>query len=122
MLIDLLAQSNQGSYNVEVAARVGLYASVYISALIDINEKALRKNKMDNDFFTVDRKYLEERTTLTKKQQKEIESKLIDFKILKRGSNENQLSIDVVLLASLLMDDDEKFITDVRSAVDITKI
>ena len=64
MLINLISLSNYQSYNVILARTLGLYEAVYLNALIEINEKAIRKNKLQNEHFLVDRKYIQSRTTL----------------------------------------------------------
>ena len=46
MLLDLLSSSNQLSFNIKVAQLVGLHSAVYLSELMAINEKAIRKNKI----------------------------------------------------------------------------
>ena len=54
MLINLVSLSNYQSYNVVIAKTFGLYTAVYLNALIEINEKAIRKNKLEKDHFLVD--------------------------------------------------------------------
>ena len=65
MLIQLLSQSNYGSFNITVAHMLNLETAVYLSELMNINEKALRKNKLDDNQFILDRKYITERTTIS---------------------------------------------------------
>ena len=48
MLIELLSFSNYGSYNVKLANVLGLETAVYLSEIMNINERALRKNKLDD--------------------------------------------------------------------------
>lgn len=114
MLINLLANDNNESYNIYVAKRFGLNTSVYLSILMNINQKAILKGKIENDYFKVDRKYIETRSTLSKKDQLDIDKKLSEFKIISKNS-EDEIKLDIMLLASLLMDDNEHFINDVRS-------
>ena len=63
MLIELLSSSNYVNFNIKVAQILGLKSAIYLSQLMDINEKAIRKNKIEDNFFTIDRKYIESRTT-----------------------------------------------------------
>ena len=44
MLVELLSQSNYQSFNIKLAQLLGLESAIYLSALIDINEKANGKN------------------------------------------------------------------------------
>lgn len=63
MLIDLLSMSNYVNYNVKVAQILGLDAAIYVSELLNINDKALHKNKVKGEYFTIDRMYIQSRTT-----------------------------------------------------------
>ena len=58
MLLDLLSLDNYVSYNIKVAEILGLHAAIYLSELMNINDKAIRKSKTKDNFFTVDRKYI----------------------------------------------------------------
>ena len=79
MLIELLSSSNYVNFNIKVAQILGLKAAIYLSQIMDINEKAIRKNKVDNNYFTIDRKYVESRTTLTRDEQVAIEHDLLEI-------------------------------------------
>lgn len=123
MLINLIAPNNLVYYNVHIAKRFGLNAAVYLSVLLEINDKAISKQKIDdNGFFIVDRKYVESRSTLDKQQQKKLDEILSSVKVIMINENQNNsLKVDAELLASLLMNDDEHFIKDVRSATKVKK-
>ena len=82
MLIELLSSSNYVNFNIKLAQILGLKPAIYLSQIMDINEKAIRKNKVDNDYFTLDRKYIESRTTLTKDEQSSIEKDLLNANLL----------------------------------------
>ena len=59
------------SYNVRLAHILDLPTAVYVSELININRKAIEKEKLKGDgFFKLDRNYIELRTTLKKEEQK----------------------------------------------------
>ena len=74
MLIELLSMDNYVSYNIKIAEIFGLHASIYLSELMNINDKAIRKSKITGEsYFTVDRNYIEKRTTLTKSEQLKID-------------------------------------------------
>ena len=119
MLVELLSQSNYQSFNIKLAHLLGLETSIYISALIDINEKALRKNKMlNNSFFSIDRDYIEERTTLSKSRQCKIESELTKSGLIELNNNYIKLNLDI--LTSLVLEENEnirKDLTQFRKAV-----
>lgn len=107
MLLDLLSSSNIVSFNIKVADLVGLEGAVYLSELMAINEKAIRKGKtVDGDFFIIDRDYLKQRTTLTPTKQKSIEDRLCNLEVLKKKPDcKDEIALDVDLLASMLDSD-----------------
>lgn len=116
MLIELLSSSNYVNFNVKLAQILGLKAAIYLSQIMDINEKAIRKKKTDADFFTIDRKYVESRTTLTKDEQIAIEKDLLDIGVLEKHSeNKNTISLNITTLTSIMMTPDEDLLKDISS-------
>ena len=71
MILDLLSSDMYVSYNVQIANKIGLEEAIYISELININRKAIQKNKIEDGYFNIDRKYITNRTTF--KLEKQIE-------------------------------------------------
>ena len=116
MLIELLSSSNYVNFNVKLAHILGLKPAIYISQIMDINEKAIRKNKMDNNYFTIDRKYIETRTTLTKDEQVAIEKDLLDIGILEKSEEKrNTICLNITMLTSIMMTPDEDLLKDISS-------
>ncbi len=116
MLIDLLSMSNYVHFNVKLAHILGLNSSIYLSQIMDINEKAIRKEKTDKNFFTIDREYITKRTTITEKEQKEIENNLIKIGVLERSKdNADTILLNITVLTSILMSPDEELIRDISS-------
>ena len=113
MLVELLSQSNYQSFNIKLAQLLGLESSIYLSALIDINEKAYRKDKIIDGFFVVDRDYVEQRTTLNKIRQSKIEKELSRVGILQL-SNEH-IKINLEILTSLVLEENEDIRKDLSS-------
>ena len=113
MLVELLSQSNYQSFNIKLAQLLGLESSIYLSALIDINEKAYRKDKIIDGFFVVDRDYVEQRTTLNKTKQSKIENELSRVGILQL-SNE-YIKINLEILTSLVLEENENIRKDLSS-------
>lgn len=114
MLIDLIATENIISCNIRVAQIIGLEAAIYVNELININSKAIRKDKVSDSYFVLDRKYMENRTTLTEKRQLEIDQTLEQFKLLKRNpDNVNELCVDLEVLTSLLMCENEQLVKEI---------
>ena len=118
MLIDLLSTANYNMYNVSVANKIGLHASIYLSEIMNINDKAIRKNKIEDNYFTIDRSYVEKRTTLKPEEQIEIDNLLLELKVLEKSDENNcKVRLNVPVLASLLMSDDEELLQDVSKLV-----
>lgn len=81
---------------------------------MDINEKAIRKNKVDNNYFTIDRKYIESRTTLTKDEQISIEKDLLNIGILEKNADKrNTICLNITTLTSIMMTPDEDLLKDI---------
>lgn len=113
MFVNLLATDTYVSYNTQLAQLLGLHEAIYLSELINIARKAELKNKLVNDFFVVDRKYITSRTTLKTAEQQDIDKRLSEIKLLKLGENLDQLNIDFSILNSLLLSKDEEAISDI---------
>lgn len=114
MLVELLSQSNYQSFNIKLAHLLGLETSIYLSTLIDINEKAYRKNKITEDgFFTIDRDYIKERTTLSKSRQITIESELNRVGILQLNNDYVKICLDI--LTSLVLEENEHIKRDLSN-------
>lgn len=104
MLLDLLSMDNYASYNVKVAEIFGLHPAIYLSELMNINEKAVRKSKITGEStFTVDRKYIEKRTTLTKVEQLKIDESFKEIGLLKVDEQDNNtMTLDITVLTSIM--------------------
>lgn len=108
MLIDFISNNNIGTYNIKFANIFGLETAVYLNELLNINEKAIRKNKISDCYFHIDREYLQTRTTLCAETQISIENKLIELGIMIKPKDKiDDLKLDVVELVALLSSDDE---------------
>lgn len=101
MLLNLLASSNLISFNIFVAKFTNIETAVYLSELLNIQEKAFRKNKIKEGFFKADKKYIEERTTLDSCAQKNCCNTLKTLKILEINE-EDAIKIDLNILCSLI--------------------
>ena len=58
MLLDVFDNDNSISINYKTIQIFGLPTAVYLTELINIYKKATRKNKLDNEYFKVDRNYI----------------------------------------------------------------
>ena len=113
MLIDLLGAENYVSYNVKIAEILGLNCAVYLAELVNINEKAIKKNKVENKFFTIDRKYIEKRTTLNRAEQLKLDATLQDLGIITvSGDKNNTLQLNISAIITLLNGDNENIVAE----------
>lgn len=115
MLIDLFSNSNCLVVNGKLAKILGLNASIYFSMLMEINSKAIKKNKIvNNTYFIIDRDYVTERTTFTKSQQYELDEVLMSLGLVQRLNKEdkNTLSLDLNKLISIFNDGNENIVAD----------
>lgn len=118
MLIDLLSMSNYVNYNVKVAQILGLDAAIYVSELLNINDKALHKNKVKGEYFTIDRMYIQSRTTFDETTQLSIEDKLVKLGIVvKDAKAPNDISLNITALTSIMMSPDETLLKDISKIV-----
>ena len=118
MLIELLSMSNYAHFNVKLAQILGLHTSIYLALIMDINEKAIRKSKTSKDFFTIDRKYITSRTTLSEQEQKDIEANLIKIGVLEKSPTDaNTIQLNLTTLTSILMTPDESLLKDISKKV-----
>lgn len=117
MLLDLLSMDNYVSYNIKVAEILGLHSAIYLSELMNINDKAIRKSKTKDNFFTVDRKYITKRTTLSVEEQIKIDKQFFEIGLLKVDEScKNTMTLDMAVLTTMLSGD-EKAISDLKKLV-----
>ena len=121
MLIDLLSMSNYVSYNIKLAELLGLHSAIYISEIMNINDKAIRKNRVDSNYFRLERGYIKSRTKLEEKEQSSIEDNLIKLGILERGKDNNELSLNITTLTTLMMSADETLIDNIKKLSKVKK-
>ena len=117
MLIDLISQANYNSYNISLASVIGLHPAIYVNTLLSINYKAINKQKLtQNEYFCVDRNYIKSVTTFEIQEQESIEKLLIELGILKKqeSSDNNSLYLDVSVLTSIMMNENETLISDIK--------
>lgn len=116
MLFDLLDYDNYSVYNIKLAKILGLSASVYCTHLLNIQNKANIKHKLnENGFFKIDRKYIYEKTSLLQEQQFLIDADLLKMNIICRDKdNLDLLKINEETIYSLIAGD----IVDTNNYID----
>lgn len=118
MLLDLLSTDQFGMYNVNVAKIVGLNQAIYLNELLNINKKAIQKNRVTEDgCFVIDRKYITNRTTFSEKAQTDIEDSLKSLSLLIGGKTHNTVKVNVPLLSELLSCQDDKEICKIQDII-----
>lgn len=113
MLIDLLSDNNSISFNSYIASKIGLNAAIYLSELLKQYSFCRNNNYLNENYFTVDRVAIFNRTTLTEEQQLNIDVILMRLNLLlKRRSIQDPLSEDYFIhvdnILNLFASDDEK--------------
>lgn len=114
-MLDFLSNDNYLVINIKTAQLFGLSGAVYLSELVTIYHKAVKKKKtIDDDFFKVDRKYISEKTTLTLNEQLVVDQNLIKLSILKKHDDDpNIIKLDLKLLLSIIDSDNEELLDDI---------
>ena len=117
MLLDLLSTSNYVSYNIKLAEILGLHTAIYLSEIMNIQDKAIRKNKINGNYFKLDREYIASRTTICEKEQLEIEQNLLKIGVLEKGEFSNELCLNITTLTTIMMDVGEELIGTVKKLI-----
>jgi hypothetical protein len=119
MLIELISPSNYVSYNIKLAELLGLHSAIYVSELMNINDKAIRKDKVNESRFSLDREYIRRRTTISVEEQLELDKNLIKLGIVEKSTDDdNCITFNISVLTTLMMStDDDDLISSVKKLV-----
>ena len=123
MLLDVFDNDNSISVNYKTIQVFGLPTAVYLTELINIYKKAYRKNKLaEDDYFKVDRKFINNILALTPEEQIVCDLNLIKTAVLKKSNdNPDLLKLDLKLYLSLLASDDVKLYEDIKKQMKVQK-
>lgn len=123
MLIDLLCTDNYISFNIKVANVVGLHAAIYINELLNINKKAIKKKKITEDFVTVDRNYIQQRTTLIPDEQITIDGKLSAIGVIEVAEGlPDKLKLNIDTLTNIMAEDDAALLKKVSKITTVKSV
>lgn len=113
---ELLSPDSYGSYNRRLAKLTSLNTAIYWAEILDIVPKIQRKKTFDSDgYFTLDRAYIEERTTLAPEEQIYCDQILQRINVLEFDPLDNsRLRVNLKTMAEFLIDDKVVALTDVR--------
>jgi len=111
MWLDVMSQYNTLEVNIKLMNVLGLHTAVYWAELLNIYARVVKKFKdqlIENEgYFELDRKYIQERTTLDFEEQLKIDAGLNKLDVLHTRENEpNWIKLDVEKFCALLVDDD----------------
>ena len=125
MLINLLSLNNYNQFNIELARTIGLHEAIYFNELININDKAVRKDKLVDGYFRVDREYITQRTTLSASEQQEIDKELEICNLISCGTEKDLIQVNLDKLTTMLMGGNESvlkgFVKEVKNKKKETK-
>ena len=122
MFLDLLCDNNYINVSIKFMKIVGTETAVYFAELLNIIREVVRKKKYNEQgFFKVDRKYIEDRTTLTKEEQYDCDTVLTKLLILSATpENLDVIRVDLEEYAKILVDDNMKCIKSEKKKLKIT--
>lgn len=67
--VDLMSPEAYGQYNIKLATLTSLHVAVYFSYILKISDRVKTKARFDDEgFFRLDRKYVENKTTLIEEE------------------------------------------------------
>ena len=120
MLLDIFNEDNNIVINYKAISLFGLNTAAYFTLLISIYKKAVRKNKLDNDYFNLDRNYVRKLLRLSEEEQLICDHNLMMLSILKKSSEDpNKIKLDLNLYLSTIASEDVKLIEDVRKQMKV---
>lgn len=121
MLVDILSPANYIMINRDAIRILGLNTAVYCSELLTIYKKVVKKKVFyANNFFKVDREYIQRQTSLTIDEQLKCDLNLKKVNIVKIDSeNPDLIFFDVEIFASVLASEDIKLLDGVSKKVKI---
>lgn len=122
MLMDIFNEDNSITINYKAITLFGLNTAAYLTLLISIYRKATRKNRLENDFFKLDRSYIQELLGMSVEEQLVCDGNLLKLSIIRKSPDDpNRIKVDLKLYLSLLNDSDLKLIEDVRKSMKVTR-
>ncbi len=122
MLADLLSPANYIMVNRDAIKILGLNTAVYCSELLTIYKKVVTKKKFVNDenYFNVDRDYIQKQTSLTIEDQLKCDINLAKVNIIKIDeTNPNVIFFDIEIFGSVLASEDIKLLDNVAKKVKV---
>lgn len=124
MYLEVLAADNYISVNRKLAQLFDLKTAVYIAELSNIITKVYKKKTFDeNGYFQVDRKYIEERTTISLEDQLICDSALTKVGVLEEAKEDSsRIRMDIGLLTSIITSEDATLLSSIAKKCKVSKV
>lgn len=123
MFLDVLSGNANILMNIKLARITNITTAVYFSELTNILIEVRRKNKCDsNGFFKLNRKYVEERTTLSVEEQLECDTILAKLGVFAADAEDpDRIMISPERMTNLLINDNLEGIASVKSKLKVNR-
>jgi hypothetical protein len=123
MYVDLLGSSQYIMANIKVMKIFGREVALYWAELLNIIPKVVKKKKynVSTGFFTIDRSYIEDRTTLTVDEQYNCDMALSKAGILEEDADDkNLIRVHTETMVSLITEEDPKILKAISKQCKVT--
>ena len=122
--VDILSPDAYGRYNRKLARLTSIVVAVYWSEILDISTKVVKKQKFDSEgFFKLDRKYIQERTTICPEEQIASDMVLMNLGVLEVSELDPcMIRVKLETAISILVDDDFKIDRGAKKRVGVSKV
>ena len=118
MLLDLFRNDNYITVNTKLVRLFGFEVAIYCSELMNILGKAVKKDKVDNGYIKVDRKYIEDKTTINLDSQLKCDKNLMKLNVVLVDSEDpNRLYVNVEELAKIVTNEDERTLNSLSKKI-----
>jgi hypothetical protein len=126
MLLDIMSPYNQLQVNVKLINLTGLNTATYWSVLLDIYARVINKKfdetVQNSGFFSIDRQYIERRTSLTPADQTVCDKVLSALDVLeKQEDSDNMIRIDLERMKQILVEDDSKVLAKIQAKAKVKR-
>ena len=120
MLLDIFDEDNSIIINCKAIKVFGLSTAAYFSTLIRIYKKAYKKKKLEDNYFKVDREYIQSLLEMPIEEQLICDANLIKISVLNKSTDDpNKIKLDLNMYLSILNDEDVILIKDVRKQMKV---
>lgn len=121
MLLDVVSPNSYLTFNVNIAHVIGLVNAVYCSELLEIYNKARKKQKLDQDnYFIVNRDYVKNRTSIKLDEQYLCDVSLSKVGLIKLDkTNPDRIHFDVKQFLKIIAEEDSKVLDTIAKKINL---